>query len=626
MGSTMKLTLTSWLGRLEYFLRLLSSRGTFWLRYTSTFFRRLLSLLSLPLRGRREDHRKHPSTVINSGGRPSLAPESKVGSSRCYILASAAVSPNPTSSPETTPLAFRARQYPLTAAAGPSSLHVSPSRPSTPVTSTNYRTKKLLQPFAPEEIKRYERPLAACINRKKRVKVIPPFKLDYSISRSDHEWKRCTHPEGALYFNLEQDGRRTMTDINMDDQHTRDLVNGFVITLWSKIDHDKYPEVELVVDISYDEKSDTCIGKYYFVSRRNLTIFWFHEYIPDLIFYRVKGVEASDHIRLAIETQYWFHCELFPNHISISKAIVEDLNSILVHAISDAILSDDSLVPFSAAELQQFLDLMTNVGDAEHFGQKGGYITSVIGRLMRIFTRLKFVNFHGQVGARLNADQSLYGRNGNQKERSMSYFVRLFDPILFNTPSFYVKQLHGIWVDHTINLLRWRSFIGTLCDEWNGFTIYSTVLLAVDVSFLAIPEMNGSTTIQTVAEFAIFLSTASAVGSLVASVLLTNQSRGQGMKSADQVAADMLHVASTSIGLDALGIMYSLPFGLIMWGMVFFIIALSLIVFGQGSSTPRIVAVPFCIIIAILASWPAWYKGERMLLSPRLLKRAKKKP
>ncbi|KAF9240019.1 hypothetical protein BU15DRAFT_74247 [Melanogaster broomeanus] len=253
-------------------------------------------------------------------------------------------------------------------------------------------------------------------------------------------------------------------------------------------------------------------------------------------------------------------------------------------------------------------------------------------KLTNIIARFKFVNFHGQVGARLNADQSLYDRVQRKKDTSLSYFVWLLDTILFSAPSVHIEQLHGIWVDQTINLLRWQSFIGTLRDEWNGFTIYSTVLLAVDVSFLAIPEMNQSTAIQTVTQLAVYFSTTSAMGSLIASLLLTNQSRGEALKSADQAvlhslaaafdltdfhvhklqASYMQRMANTSFGLDALGIMYSLPFGLIMWGLVFFIIALSLIVFGQGNSAPRIAAIPFCLIIAILGSWPAWYKGEKM--------------
>ncbi|KAF9230819.1 hypothetical protein BU15DRAFT_56836 [Melanogaster broomeanus] len=187
-------------------------------------------------------------------------------------------------------------------------------------------------------------------------------------------------------------------------------------------------------------------------------------------------------------------------------------------------------------------------------------------KLTNIVAHLKFANFHGQVCARLNADHSLYERVGGKKDRSLSYFVRLLDIILFSAPSVHIEQLHGIWVDQTINLLRWQSLMGTLCNEWNGFTIYSTVLLAVDISFLAIPGMNGSTTIQTVTQLAVYFSTTIAVGSLIASVLLTNQSRGRALKSADQAALHALALAFDFTFINYSWIMYSLPFGLVMWG------------------------------------------------------------
>ncbi|KAF9240007.1 hypothetical protein BU15DRAFT_61639 [Melanogaster broomeanus] len=359
---------------------------------------------------------------------------------------------------------------------------------------------------------------------------------------------------------------RTLTDANMDHQPTRALADTFATKLWSKVDTEQYPEVELVIDILYNDAEESVLDPR-----------------DDSVFLTVAG--------LAIETQYWFHCELFPNHIPITKAIIENLRLILVYAISgsevlpntaDTILSDRALGELSVSQLQQHLDLLTNIADVGCFDRQDG----LAGRLMRIFTHLKFANFHGQVGARLNADQSLYDTVGRKKDRSLSYVVRLLDLILFSAPSVHTEQLHGIWVDQTINLLRWQSFIGTLCNEWNGFTIYSTVLLAVDVSFLAIPELNGSTTIQTVTQLAVYFSTTSAVGSLIASVLLTNQSRGRALNSAEQAVLHALaltfdptdfhthklqvsymkRMANTSVGLNALGIMYSLPFGLIMWG------------------------------------------------------------
>ncbi|KIK95019.1 hypothetical protein PAXRUDRAFT_412132 [Paxillus rubicundulus Ve08.2h10] len=289
------LTLICLARRFTYLLRLISSRVTSCLRYISAFFRRHALDLFKPLpRSMHEDRlAKHPGTIARSGGRPSLVPDNEVGSSTqgCYILESAAVSPgfpnSASSDPSTSTTLLTAR----ISTVGSSSLQVSPTCNSTPVTPTQRRTKEL-QPFSPEETNRYKR--SAHIHRKTSPKPIPPLKLDYSRP-CDHEWKRCTHPEGALYFNLEGDGRRATTDSNMDDQHTRDLANTFVRKLWRKLDHAKYPAVELVIDISHDEQSVTC--KYYFISHQYLAVFWLSDYIPDCIFHGVEGVEASDHIR-----------------------------------------------------------------------------------------------------------------------------------------------------------------------------------------------------------------------------------------------------------------------------------------------------------------------------------------
>ncbi|KAF9220605.1 hypothetical protein BS17DRAFT_769203 [Gyrodon lividus] len=227
--------------------------------------------------------------------------------------------------------------------------------------------------------------------------------------------KRCAHPEGALYFHLEQDG--------------------------------KVPDLR-----------------------------------GDLVLLTVVG--------LATEAQYWCREAFLPTPPCSPESIGE-LHSISVHDIAllvgspiatDAIPSDNSLVPCSVADLQQ-LGLVTDVA-VDRIDKQDGYAVS--------------------------QDDLCEYPQGSSLSISMG---RLLDPILFGA------HLHGIWVDHTITLLRWRSFVGALYNERSGFTIYPTVLLAVDVSFLVIPEMNGNATVQTATEFVIFLflSTASAVGILYTS-------------------------------------------------------------------------------------------------------------
>jgi hypothetical protein len=51
-----------------------------------------------------------------------------------------------------------------------------------------------------------------------------------------------------------------------------------------------------------------------------------------------------------------------------------------LHDVTDAILSDDSLAPYSVEELQQLLDLVTNIADAERFDHMDGCIMSVVGK------------------------------------------------------------------------------------------------------------------------------------------------------------------------------------------------------------------------------------------------------
>jgi hypothetical protein len=96
-----------------------------------------------------------------------------------------------------------------------------------------------------------------------------------------------------------------------------------------------------------------------------------------------------------------------------------------------------------------------------------------------------------------------------------------------------------------------------LKDEWNGYTVFvripgfldrivarhfnlgylqSTVMLAVDISFLAVPGViNGSyQTSQTLTAVTIYISTILSLGTLVVSVLLADQIRRHGIESLDE--------------------------------------------------------------------------------------------
>lgn len=135
-----------------------------------------------------------------------------------------------------------------------------------------------------------------------------------------------------------------------------------------------------------------------------------------------------------------------------------------------------------------------------------------------------------------------------------SFGIRILSLFLFGVPREQAMIIREIYnrsrkgdSDATIRDPRWRAFIDQMQRDWNNQTLFvsflkshrtadletlkSTVMLAVDVSWLAVPEMTDATVAQSLTYMAIIC----ALGSLVASLLLGQQTRGQGRDALDGV-------------------------------------------------------------------------------------------
>jgi hypothetical protein len=78
----------------------------------------------------------------------------------------------------------------------------------------------------------------------------------------------------------------------------------------------------------------------------------------------------------------------------------------------------------------------------------------------------RFVNFHGQYGARLNSDQTIHG-----SKHQRSFLIQLLSPLLFSAPDIHLKSLELILVDRIVRLGSWNCFIRKLNSEWSEFTL-----------------------------------------------------------------------------------------------------------------------------------------------------------
>ncbi|KAG1813835.1 uncharacterized protein BJ212DRAFT_1363892 [Suillus subaureus] len=98
------------------------------------------------------------------------------------------------------------------------------------------------------------------------------------------------------------------------------------------------------------------------------------------------------------------------------------------------------------------------------------------------------------------------------------------------------------------------------------------------------------------------------VGSLVVSVLLVDQSqdyqdcRRRGMLSFSALYMSLM--TSAIPGIENLALMHSLSFGLLIWAMVFFGLALSILIFHTSDVVTLATMVPGWTIVMIFTLWP----------------------
>lgn len=421
-------------------------------------------------------------------------------------------------------------------------------------------------------------------------------------------WELCIHPEGALYLHNRR--KRTFTEAHIGERSFRlmdrcaDALYDLARTKKPNFDAD---DIELVVQPVSANQPGSC--QYYFVDHETRTLFWLHAHdqATNSVFDDIEGVCDPSHIRYALESQYWVHCERYPKHELNRIKLLKELREVAVHASAEIITSDASLSPFGADELSKILELVNHL---QENAQEANFPHSicVVAKFMHYFSRAKYYNFCGLPCARLDADRSVYNEITSFHPLTSSLSLAL-DAMLFWAPQTHLSELRRVWVDRCLNSPRWKDYNAKLMAEWTGITIYSTVMLAVDVSFLAVPNVNISTS-QSLGIIATYLSIISITGSLVVSVLLVRQNQRYGCESADKAGEFLFSMTSTFFGDKALATVNSLPYAMLMWGMIYFSIAMLYNVFKFTTTAMLASVVSGCVVVTMFISWFIWAARE----------------
>lgn len=447
-----------------------------------------------------------------------------------------------------------------------------------------------------------------------KYKFIDPLTRDFldAHQQDGGNWRACIHPEGALYFH--DPTRGVYTDSNLQNEYRRCKMDSCVDEVLAllppglQLDCDK---IELVVQLAWNQKARARICRYYFIDHDKHLLFWLHELSTVNLFCGVQGVEKLSHIKYAVEHQYWQHCEMYPNGNLPLTQLLKELKQVVVHASAETITTDVSLSPFDGDELSKILDLIGQLG--EDVG--GAYSVCVIARFMRYFTRAKFFNFCGLPAARLDADQKVYKKK--KKNKLILVLSWAFNVAMFGAPQSHMEELRRVWVDRSINSPRWKNFNSNLSSEWSGITIYSTVMMAVNVSFLAVPSVSiqnsGSVTI-----ISTYLSIFCIVGSLVVSLFLTRQNRIYGQESADTAVQFLTKMTGSAFGTKAVATVHSLPYAMLLWGMLYFMLGFSYQVFTSTPTLTLATTGSACGLVVLFTLWLV-YAARDFHVSTRFL-------
>jgi len=144
-------------------------------------------------------------------------------------------------------------------------------------------------------------------------------------------------------------------------------------------------------------------------------------------------------------------------------------------------------------------------------------------------------------------------------------------------------------------------------EEWADITLLATVILTAAVSFLSISGITNNK--NTLPYISSCISIVATIGSIILGLLLKRQHQTKIRDTADDIQEILKRWNHPSWGLEILAILYSLPYALVMWGTLFFLLACSGMFFQDGCIWTYLVIGWVCVMLAVLlicsivASW-----------------------
>ncbi|KAG2150763.1 hypothetical protein DEU56DRAFT_908400 [Suillus clintonianus] len=362
-------------------------------------------------------------------------------------------------------------------------------------------------------------------------------------------WEPLTHPEGSLFFYHPYKVRLPSAPMYPEIAVKLGKAVEKAYEEARNADIFLHPSVELALELVRKNVRES--WGYYFADHERRVIFWSEDHKSRSLMNEVRGVERKSHIKYALYSQYWNHIQLFPNKHLLPEDVVVELKELVMHAQADYILLETPLVPFTVDQ-----------------------VTSLVGLIDSLMN-----------SANKECEHSAWIAGETITDNRLSVSDMLVD---FT----YVDENVMIWVDEDIIWPRWSKFRDRLTTEWNEYALFSTVMLAVNISFLTVPSVAD----QSLVIGLTYLSTIFTIGSLTSTLFFVGQINDSLRGTTEEVAYYMQEIPHSVLGLEGLALMLSLPLGFLSWGMTLFTVVL----LWNTSMVIYLIAVPILITIMVL--------------------------
>ncbi|PBK92994.1 hypothetical protein ARMGADRAFT_144216 [Armillaria gallica] len=403
-------------------------------------------------------------------------------------------------------------------------------------------------------------------------------------------WTKHTHSDGKPYFYHDHD--KVITEEWLYERRIAERIARYITILKDAISKrsESFGSVKswhLYVEIKeYElpawEGDDRFRCRYYFVNHDAECLFWLSKFTLDGYLHELRGEMSPDLIRRCLQREYWNHHYFFSDLHRLTTAQWNTVQKSILLAETDVTMSETTTVTRGSGTLKimsksiilaesKTSHSINSVANNEALISELD-VSEVAASYMMALLRDQILNYHGQRDARTSRDESIYGYDHNNGKRTVPF--RTMNLLLFYAPIKHYTSLHKVWVDRLISKGPWQRLIEQITDKWQQHVGLATILLAVNMAFLAIPsvdEMGPGQQHRFVTQILCYLSVASSMATIIIGLIL--MSHHNALKHVDvAVVMDFLHRHwQEYIGFERLSIMYSTPYALLMWGMVFFL-------------------------------------------------------